>query len=210
MEIHAPHQPILSVKEALVHLGIVTIGILIALSLEGIVEWQHHRNIVREATANIADEIRDNDNELRQFLEAAPKLRSNDTQAVAYLDAAIAHHAPERGEMSVGFTRPDISSASWTTAQTIGALGLMDYRDVKRYAAVYELQEEFLRLESRTIDAVALAMATFQKNESPDKLPLADLQLARQRILEAMGDLVAEEQIAQALDKRYQSVLQSH
>ena len=35
MEIHAPHQPILSVKEALVHLTIVTVGILIALSLEG-------------------------------------------------------------------------------------------------------------------------------------------------------------------------------
>ena len=35
MEIHAPHRPTLTFKEALVHLCIVTTGILIALSLEG-------------------------------------------------------------------------------------------------------------------------------------------------------------------------------
>ena len=35
MEIHAPHKPILTVTEALVHLAIVTVGVLIALSLEG-------------------------------------------------------------------------------------------------------------------------------------------------------------------------------
>jgi hypothetical protein len=59
MEIHAPDKPILTIKEAIVHLAIVTIGILIALSLEGLVEWRHHRELVQEARANIADEIRD-------------------------------------------------------------------------------------------------------------------------------------------------------
>src|SRR6266850_642218 len=38
MEIHAPHHPVLTVKEALVHLAIITTGILIALSLEGALE----------------------------------------------------------------------------------------------------------------------------------------------------------------------------
>ena len=38
MEIHAPDKPILTVTEAVVHLLIVTIGILIALSLEGALE----------------------------------------------------------------------------------------------------------------------------------------------------------------------------
>ena len=49
MEIHAPRHPILTLKEALVHLCIVTIGILIALSFEGALEWVHHRQLVREA-----------------------------------------------------------------------------------------------------------------------------------------------------------------
>jgi hypothetical protein len=43
MEIHAPSKPILSVREALVHLAIVTVGILIALSFEGVREYVEHR-----------------------------------------------------------------------------------------------------------------------------------------------------------------------
>ena len=48
MEIHAPHKPILTITEALVHLAIVTVGILIALSLEGARQWHEHRNLVAE------------------------------------------------------------------------------------------------------------------------------------------------------------------
>jgi hypothetical protein len=43
MEIHAPHKPVLTVREAIVHLAIVTVGILIALSLDGVREWREHR-----------------------------------------------------------------------------------------------------------------------------------------------------------------------
>jgi hypothetical protein len=49
MESHAPEKPILTIKEAAVHLGIVTAGILIALSLEALVEYVHHRTVVRKA-----------------------------------------------------------------------------------------------------------------------------------------------------------------
>src|SRR5215813_2480722 len=57
MEIHAPEKPVLTVKEAAVHLLIVTVGILIALSLEAIVEYVHHRTIVREAREIMREEI---------------------------------------------------------------------------------------------------------------------------------------------------------
>lgn len=35
----------------------VVLGILIALGMEGIVEWAHHRILEREARANIATEL---------------------------------------------------------------------------------------------------------------------------------------------------------
>jgi hypothetical protein len=207
MDIHPPTHPILSFKEALVHLGIVTVGILIALSLEGLLEWRHHVNLVHEARENMAAEIRDNDNELQHFLQAVPQLRSNYTQALDYLQAAVAHQAPARGSVTIGFSRPELTGASWTTAQTIGALGLMNYQDVKRYAAVYELQNDFIRLQSRTMDAVVSAMTTFQRNEDPAKLPAAGLQSAQTTISAVMSGLQTEEQIGQQLHKRYQSVL---
>lgn len=210
MEIHAPHEPILSVKEALIHLGIVTIGILIALSLEGLVEWQHHRHLIAEANENITHELEDNEREVRSFLSAVPTLRADETAIIRFIDAALAHHAPQHGQLTLNFIRSDISTASWTTAQTMGALGLMNYQDVKRYAAVYELQGEFMRLQSRTIDSVISAMTVFAQNEEPDKLPAADLQAEREKLLNVMSELEAEKQTGQALDKRYQSVLGRH
>lgn len=207
MDIHPPAHPILSFKEALVHLGIVTVGILIALSLEGLLEWQHHRHLVTEARANIAEELRDNDNELEHFLQAVPKFRSNYSHALDYLSATAAHHPPAGGTISVGLSSPELGTASWMTAQTMGALGLMDYSDVKRYAAAYELQAEFLRLQSRTMDAVVAAMTTFERNEDPAKLSVTDLQTAQQNMLAVMSGLQTEQQLGEQLHKRYQRIL---
>src|ERR1041385_4850584 len=60
MEIHHPEKPIHSKKEFLFHMLTVVLGILIALALDGIVTWAHHRVLVREARANIATELRNN------------------------------------------------------------------------------------------------------------------------------------------------------
>ncbi len=55
MDIHGPQGPIQSVKHFFLHLLTITIGILIALSLEGIVEWAHHRSLVSEARMNLGE-----------------------------------------------------------------------------------------------------------------------------------------------------------
>jgi hypothetical protein len=69
MEIHAPHHPVLTVKEALVHLAIITTGILIALSLEGALEWSHHRELVGETRVRLRDEIRGNQESVQIVLK---------------------------------------------------------------------------------------------------------------------------------------------
>ena len=70
MEIHAPHHPVLTFKEAMVHLGIVTVGILIALSFEGALEWSHHRELVREARQNLQNEVRNNQKDIQIILKS--------------------------------------------------------------------------------------------------------------------------------------------
>src|SRR5438270_535948 len=57
MEIHTPERPPLSMKEFGIQLATITIGILIALSLEGVTQWLHHRSLVREARANLASKL---------------------------------------------------------------------------------------------------------------------------------------------------------
>jgi hypothetical protein len=44
MEVHPPHAPMHSWRDFWIHLGTITIGLLIAISLEQSVEWLHHRH----------------------------------------------------------------------------------------------------------------------------------------------------------------------
>src|SRR5579875_2397204 len=60
MEVHPPHEPVHSWREALIHIGLMTVGLFIALMLEGLVEYVHHKHLVREARENIRIELEHN------------------------------------------------------------------------------------------------------------------------------------------------------
>lgn len=60
MHIHPPKEKLDSVKKFLLELLTITCGILIALSLEGAMEWTHHRHLLREARSNILSELHGN------------------------------------------------------------------------------------------------------------------------------------------------------
>ena len=73
MEIEPPHHPIETRRDFFIHLFTITCGLLIALSLEGLVEWSHHRSLVHEARANIRQEIEDNQKAANKNLASTDK-----------------------------------------------------------------------------------------------------------------------------------------
>jgi hypothetical protein len=60
LEVHAPHEPIQSWRHFLIHMATITLGLLLALSLEQAIEWQHAAHRASEARENIRVEIADN------------------------------------------------------------------------------------------------------------------------------------------------------
>ena len=58
--VHAPDHAVTTWRQFFIHLAIVSIGLLIALSLESLVEAYHHRSLVTEARRNIEREISEN------------------------------------------------------------------------------------------------------------------------------------------------------
>ncbi len=60
LDIHPPHSRIQGFKDFSLHLLTITIGLLIALSLESCVEWQHRRHLVREAEDGLNGEVKEN------------------------------------------------------------------------------------------------------------------------------------------------------
>ena len=216
MEIHAPDKPILTIKEAIVHLTIVTAGILIALSLEGAVEWQHHRALVREARANIAVEIQDNRKELQKTLDRFDRMykhlevaaEQTDVMAIAWDPSAAAAlfdaHGGPRNVMS-GWYVADLRDASHATAQSTGALGYMDYVEVKQYADVYGFQTDYLRQQTAAataaIESISLGLSLLKK-PSP-----ADVDAVRRQLRLAIGNLMFERNLGMALIKAYNRAL---
>jgi hypothetical protein len=137
MEISPPHHPVRSLKEALVHILIVTIGILIALSLDGIREGFRERRLVQDARDNFQLDIRANETHLASEtgnLRKVEQAISADLAQMKGSDAAAAGPLKEPIQPGFYFFR----TTSWDTALSTGALGRMDPAEVSRYADIHE------------------------------------------------------------------------
>ena len=84
LDVHPPHEPVHGWRDFLLH--IITIGLLIALGLEGLVEWQHHRHLVHEAEVSLHNEIENNAKQMPSALEASRKESAELKQDLAVLN----------------------------------------------------------------------------------------------------------------------------
>ena len=57
LDVHPPHEAVHGWRDFFIHLATITIGLLIALGMEGCVEWMHHRHLVKEVEVSLHDEI---------------------------------------------------------------------------------------------------------------------------------------------------------
>jgi hypothetical protein len=122
-EIHAPHSPITNVKDFFLHLVTITAGLLIALALDSAVEARHHSHQVAEARAAIEAEVVANQNELRKV---AARLEGQKNTLDAMRAALRESHPANSPSLHLNVSLASLRRASYDTAQTSGALALMD------------------------------------------------------------------------------------
>jgi len=53
LEVHPPHKAFAGIREFLLHLLTITVGLLIAVGIERIVEWRHHEHPVEQARVTL-------------------------------------------------------------------------------------------------------------------------------------------------------------
>ena len=203
MEIHHPHSPFHSWRDFLVEIATIVIGVLIALSLEGLREWNHNRSLVEEARAALGREIADNKRSVDGDLTQIDTRKQNLDNALRFADDIIATGSTAIHSLSLNVSLGELSSASWQTADHTGALGHMPYVDVQRYAAVYNLQDLYQAQERRSLEHLSEALSLISAHSDPTKAPRADAQQFRDRILLMNGDLYLEQQIGKQLTDRY-------
>ena len=168
MDVHPPQHPILSAKEFLVHMLAITVGLLIAVGIEGLVELHHEHKLVKEARQTLRDEISYNVQTLDAALPgiAAEKTAMNDN---IKLLTRIAENPKDKdaqnGSIGAGFAVVGLHSTAWKTAQATGALAYMPYEEAQRYADLYGAQQAFAEEQDKLLEDEAQILGVFAKTD---------------------------------------------
>ena len=206
-----PGKPIHSVRDFLVHIFTITVGILIALGLEQSVEAFHHRELANEARANIISELTDNKHNLDIVRRGIPKLMKEPEGVLKLVNEALAHNLRKTPPMGLHFDLATTTSTSWTTAQAVGALSYMDYREVKTYSEAYQLQKRFEDVQNAAFEATGAAVSTVAENHlGLEKWPNQDLQNAKQQLERCATAYRFYDQFAKELSDEYAEILSKH
>ncbi len=159
LDVYPPHEAAHSWRDILIHLATITVGLFIALSLEGCVEWQHHRHLVREARENIRTEIRDNQRDLRNALNEIHKEQVQVKAKIQALKTLRKNPGAQVLRMSLVFSGTSMANASWSTAHETRAFAYMTYPEVKEYAELYDLQSTYGKQTDRVQAAYTSALS---------------------------------------------------
>jgi hypothetical protein len=211
LDVHPPNEPVHSWRDFFIHLATITIGLLIALSLEGCVEWRHHRQMVHEAQAGLEIEIEANHREVQDALDHVRREQVLLSQDVAMLRKIIANpKVPNQETPIIRFELPSFDDVSWESAKSTGALSYMPYGRVHVYSDIYNRQNEVDIAEHQAARDVVLSIAPFMNLEHvAPKLSAGDAPLVKQRIEVLQARLRLLDLLIQELDKKYKKFLET-
>lgn len=159
MDVHPPHEPIHSWRDFFIHLATITIGLLIALSLEGLVEWSHHRHLVHEAHNSIREELKTNPTLVASNLSSIREDEERIGGDIKLLVSLRSGKKIEHGSLQYTVSWSSFSDSAWRTAQSSGALGLIDFKTARDLSGVYAQQDFAVSTATRIYRNQTLAIA---------------------------------------------------
>ncbi len=209
LDVHPPHEAVHGWRDFLLHIVTITIGLLIALGLEGLVEWQHHKHLVHEAEASLQREIETNAKGLPDALAALHKEQGELKHDVDVLNYTLKNkRAPPNSSATVNYHMTDFDDVSWRTAQASGALTFMPYAQAQQFADIYDTQEQLSAAERQAARDAILAIGSFSTADDNDPDPFAGAAgEIRDKVEVLSGQLLLIDSLYAALDRHYQQYL---
>ena len=207
IEVHPPEEKIHGIRDFLLHLFTITIGLLIALGLEAAVESWHHHQLRVEATENLQQELEHNRKELSDCRTAIRQEQSDLVAILKFLEARVASQPYDIHALSLKYTLATMSDASWRTASATGVISYMKYSQVQNYASAYEVQQEFTRLQSDTFESYMKLESYVVFGFDPSKMTPPQATAAAGEVRQTLAYVTAMDQIGAGLDKTYEQAL---
>lgn len=166
IDVHAPHERMEGIRDFLLHLLTITVGLLIALSLEGLVEWRHHVHLVDEANRTLRVELAYNSKQLAsesvQLVKETAQV-DKDLETLRAIQRDSRNKAAQNASLSVNFSGTSLRDTAWRTAQATGALGYMDCDQSQRYSGAYQSGADFEQAEKSISEDTATFLGLVEK-----------------------------------------------
>ncbi len=182
IEVHAPHESVHTWKDVFIHIGIVTVGLLIAIGLEQTVEYFHHRHQVAETREALRIERKINivrfqmeTEEMRRFV---PQLKMN-LSIYQYLKEHPG--APKEkwpGKLHLYSYNANYIDAVWRTAQSSDVLQYMPQDEVRKLSSFYYALKTLNDLSMTKVDAKRESFRFFIENPDASKFTTEQLDRA--------------------------------
>jgi len=158
MDVHAPHEPVTTWTQVWIHLGIITVGLLIALGLEHAVASMHRVHERHELQRGLHDEGERNESTLKMDFERMAALKNSLVAEHREIDDAIAKGGglsalPGQSASTGAVALP--SEAMWDSAKASGRVALLSDDQTAVYAYLYE-QEQRLKAQEQDWMGVAV------------------------------------------------------
>jgi hypothetical protein len=212
LDVHPPHQSPHGWRDFLLHLFTITIGLLIAVSLEGLVEWQHHRHLAHDAEASLHAEIQSNAAGMGDVLADLHKKQESLKNDVSVLKVVIATgKLPKDSSLEINFRIVSFDDVSWKTAQSTDALAYMPYDMAKEYASMYATQNDLSTAEKQAARDAILSLGPFINDQKGDPaLTPAQAEAIVEKIEVLQAQLLLVDSLMKGLDTEYKQFLAAH
>jgi hypothetical protein len=209
MDVQPPHQSIHTWRDFFIHLATITIGLLIALSLEATVEWLHHRHLVHIARASIRHEMEENRKLLASDLSSVQQDQTRIGNDIKLLVALRSGTKFEHAALEYRIDWSALSDAAWHTAQSTGALNFMDYKSAQALSDVY-LQQHYVSDRGLTLfDEQTRAISPILINSDPNLMLKDEIQIVLLRSADVLSELRGLEQLLEQLDEQLATQLRN-
>ncbi len=210
LDVHPPHGTMHGVRDLLLHLFTITVGLLIALGLEGCVERQHHRHLVHEAEAGMRREINENAMGIASLRKQVADQETQLNHDIDVLKRAKAHPGGKHEQVAFTFRMQSFDDLTWKTAQTTGALALMPYGDATAYSGIYNQQDELFQEQREIVVDVMRAASVVVSGSDKEQPTPAQVDATVERIGMVKLRLLLLNSFIDNLDEKYHSFLKEH
>jgi hypothetical protein len=211
LDVHAPHEAPHGARDFFLHLFTITIGLLIALSLEGLVEWQQHRHLAHAAEASMTAEIKSNAAGMDDVLTDLHKEQAALAHDKIVLNAVIQTGTlPKDSSMEITFHIRTFDDLSWRTAVSTNALAYMPYDEAGKFADIYQEQDELAASEQQAARDAAVSLGALVGTDSSWQPGKEEAAAIKEKIGTLQGQLLIVDSFMRSLNTHYTKFVAEH